>query len=220
MLILIGWIEESYYVCDHQIPLLGVLEMHVVESRFPLLLQALLPKSLSKTVSKPKSCHPQSVLKAALLVRCTVSEVKVALLLRKGIGEVGVQHLAVFSADLASETESRSGCQSSRAVPNDSACEVHCVSGQSGTSSAKEGIGEVGVQHQEVSSPVFSADLASDDQGYSACVTSGSPHLPDSVTQDDQGNSACVTSGSPHLPDSVTQGGVRRDHGLVRRYKP
>ena len=32
--------------------------------------------------------------------------------------------------------------------------------GQSGTSSAKEGIGEVGA-HQEVSSPVFSADLAS-----------------------------------------------------------
>ena len=30
---LIGWIEESYYVCDHQINLLGVLEMHVVESR-------------------------------------------------------------------------------------------------------------------------------------------------------------------------------------------
>ncbi|CAL8292360.1 unnamed protein product [Arctogadus glacialis] len=95
---------------------------------------------------------------------------------KEGIGEVGVQHLAVFSADLASETESRSGCQSSRAAPNDSACEVHCVRGQSGTSSAKEGIGEVCVQHQEVSSPVFSADLAS--------------------------------------------GGVRRDHGLVRRYKP
>ena len=38
---------------------------------------------------------------------------------------------------------------------------VPCVRGQSGTSSAKEGIGEVGVQHQEVSSPVFSADLAS-----------------------------------------------------------
>ena len=33
MLILIGWIEESYYVCDPQIHLLGVLEMHVVESR-------------------------------------------------------------------------------------------------------------------------------------------------------------------------------------------
>ncbi|XP_056455354.1 uncharacterized protein LOC130389549 isoform X3 [Gadus chalcogrammus] len=128
---------------------------------------------------------------------------------KEGIGEVGVQHQEVsspvFSADLASETESRSGSQSSRAAPNDSACEVHCVSGQSGTSSA-EGVVEVGVQHQEVSSPVFSADLASDDQGNSACVTSGSPHLPDSVTQDDQGNSACVTSGSPHLPDSVTQG--------------
>ena len=38
---------------------------------------------------------------------------------------------------------------------------MHCVRGQSGTSSAKEGIGEVGIQHQEVSSPVFSADLAS-----------------------------------------------------------
>ncbi|XP_056455353.1 uncharacterized protein LOC130389549 isoform X2 [Gadus chalcogrammus] len=105
---------------------------------------------------------------------------------KEGIGEVGVQHQEVsspvFSADLASETESRSGSQSSRAAPNDSACEVHCVSGQSGTSSA-EGVVEVGVQHQEVSSPVFSADLASDDQGNSACVTSGSPHLPDSVTQ-------------------------------------
>ncbi|XP_056455355.1 uncharacterized protein LOC130389549 isoform X4 [Gadus chalcogrammus] len=83
---------------------------------------------------------------------------------KEGIGEVGVQHQEVsspvFSADLASETESRSGSQSSRAAPNDSACEVHCVSGQSGTSSA-EGVVEVGVQHQEVSSPVFSADLAS-----------------------------------------------------------
>ncbi|KAG1953541.1 hypothetical protein F2P79_010030 [Pimephales promelas] len=37
-----------------------------------------------------------------------------------------------------------------------------------------------------------------DDQGNAACVTSRSPHLPDSVTQDDQGNAACVTSGSPH----------------------
>ncbi|XP_041938732.1 uncharacterized protein LOC121700097 isoform X3 [Alosa sapidissima] len=95
---------------------------------------------------------------------------------KEGIGEVGVQHQEVlspvFSAELASETESRSGCQSSRAAPNDSACEVHCVRGQCGTSSAKEGIGEVGVQHQEVLSPVFSAELASETESRSGCQSS------------------------------------------------
>ncbi|KAG5260544.1 hypothetical protein AALO_G00306710 [Alosa alosa] len=95
---------------------------------------------------------------------------------KEGIGEVGVQHQEVlspvFSAELASETESRSGCQSSRAAPNDSACEVHCVRGQCGTSSAKEGIGEVGVQHQEVLSPVFSAELASETKSRSGCQSS------------------------------------------------
>ncbi|XP_041967748.1 uncharacterized protein LOC121724899 isoform X8 [Alosa sapidissima] len=95
---------------------------------------------------------------------------------KEGIGEVGVQHQEVlspvFSAELASETESRSGCQSSRAMPNDTACEVHCVRGQCGTSSAKEGIGEVGVQHQEVLSPVFSAELASETESRSGCQSS------------------------------------------------
>ncbi|XP_041967745.1 uncharacterized protein LOC121724899 isoform X5 [Alosa sapidissima] len=95
---------------------------------------------------------------------------------KEGIGEVGVQHQEVlspvFSAELASETGSRSGCQSSRAAPNDSACEVHCVRGQCGTSSAKEGIGEVGVQHQEVLSPVFSAELASETESRSGCQSS------------------------------------------------
>ncbi|XP_041917243.1 uncharacterized protein LOC121681526 isoform X2 [Alosa sapidissima] len=95
---------------------------------------------------------------------------------KEGIGEVGVQHQEVlspvFSAELASETESRSECQSSRAAPNDSACEVHCVRGQCGTSSAKEGIGEVGVQHQEGLSPVFSAELASETESRSGCQSS------------------------------------------------
>ncbi|KAG1958988.1 hypothetical protein F2P79_006887 [Pimephales promelas] len=40
----------------------------------------------------------------------------------------------------------------------------------------------------------------------SASGTFESPHLSETAAQDDQGNAACVTSGSPHLPDSVTQG--------------
>ncbi|XP_041917244.1 uncharacterized protein LOC121681526 isoform X3 [Alosa sapidissima] len=91
---------------------------------------------------------------------------------KEGIGEVGVQHLAVFSAELASETESRSGCQSSRATPNDSACEVHCVRGQCGTSPIPSFTEEVGVQHQEVLSPVFSAELASETESRSGCQSS------------------------------------------------
>ncbi|XP_041938733.1 uncharacterized protein LOC121700097 isoform X4 [Alosa sapidissima] len=95
---------------------------------------------------------------------------------KEGIGEVGVQHQEVlspvFSAELASETESRSGCQSSRATPNDSACEVHCVRGQCGTSPIPSFTEEVGVQHQEVLSPVFSAELASETESRSGCQSS------------------------------------------------
>ncbi|XP_072558475.1 uncharacterized protein [Paramormyrops kingsleyae] len=46
---------------------------------------------------------------------------------KERFGEVSVQHQevspAVVSTDLTSETDSRSACQSSRAAPNDSACE-------------------------------------------------------------------------------------------------
>ncbi|XP_041917248.1 uncharacterized protein LOC121681526 isoform X7 [Alosa sapidissima] len=95
---------------------------------------------------------------------------------KEGIGEVGVQHQEVlspvFSAELASETESRSECQSSRAAPNDSACEVHCVRGQCGTSPIPSFTEEVGVQHQEVLSPVFSAELASETESRSGCQSS------------------------------------------------
>ncbi|CAL8334104.1 unnamed protein product [Arctogadus glacialis] len=63
----------------------------------------------------------------------------------------------VFSTNLLRDTEWRAECQSSSPTPDSPAHEVHCVRGQSGTSSAKEGIGEVGVQHLAV----FSADLGS-----------------------------------------------------------
>ncbi|XP_041943147.1 uncharacterized protein LOC121705894 isoform X6 [Alosa sapidissima] len=125
---------------------------------------------------------------------------------KEGIGEVGVQHQEVlspvFSAELASETESRSGCQSSRAAPNDSACEVHCVRGQCGTSSAKEGIGEVGVQHQEVLSPVFSAELASETESRSGCQSSrATPN--DSACEVHCVRGQCGTSPIPSFTEEV-----------------
>ncbi|XP_041943149.1 uncharacterized protein LOC121705894 isoform X8 [Alosa sapidissima] len=125
---------------------------------------------------------------------------------KEGIGEVGVQHQEVlspvFSAELASETESRSGCQSSRAMPNDTACEVHCVRGQCGTSSAKEGIGEVGVQHQEVLSPVFSAELASETESRSGCQSSrATPN--DSACEVHCVRGQCGTSPIPSFTEEV-----------------
>ncbi|XP_062398548.1 uncharacterized protein LOC134088556 [Sardina pilchardus] len=92
------------------------------------------------------------------------------------IGGVGVQHQEVsppvFSTYLASETKSRLECQSSRGTPNHSACEMHYVRGQCSTSTTKEGIGEVGVQHQEVSPPVFSTALASETKSRLECQSS------------------------------------------------
>ncbi|XP_041945560.1 uncharacterized protein LOC121707225 isoform X8 [Alosa sapidissima] len=125
---------------------------------------------------------------------------------KEGIGEVGVQHQEVlspvFSAELASETESRSECQSSRAAPNDSACEVHCVRGQCGTSSAKEGIGEVGVQHQEGLSPVFSAELASETESRSGCQSSrATPN--DSACEVHCVRGQCGTSPIPSFTEEV-----------------
>ncbi|KAI7790437.1 hypothetical protein IRJ41_024412 [Triplophysa rosa] len=78
----------------------------------------------------------------------------------------------VFSTDLFRDTELRAECQSSSPTPDSPEHEVHCVRGQCGTSSAKEGIGEVGVQHQEVSPPVFSTDLTSETESSSACQSS------------------------------------------------
>ncbi|CAM4558620.1 unnamed protein product [Leuciscus chuanchicus] len=67
----------------------------------------------------------------------------------------------VFSTDLFRDTALRAECQSSSPSPQ----------GQCGTSCAKEGIGEVGVQHQEDSPPVFSTDLTST-ESRSGCQSS------------------------------------------------
>ncbi|XP_039526242.1 uncharacterized protein LOC120478421 isoform X3 [Pimephales promelas] len=94
---------------------------------------------------------------------------------KPGIGEVDVQPQEgsppVSSTDPASETEPRSECHASRAALNDSACEVHHVRGQCGTSE-KEGIGEVDVQPQEGSPPVSSTDPASETEPRSKCHAS------------------------------------------------
>ncbi|KAK7132910.1 hypothetical protein R3I93_019232 [Phoxinus phoxinus] len=75
----------------------------------------------------------------------------------------------VFSADLFRDTALRAECQSSS--PTTAEHEVHCVRGQLDTST-KEGISEVGVQHQEVSPPMFSTDLASETESRSGCQSS------------------------------------------------
>ncbi|TRZ01938.1 hypothetical protein DNTS_012951 [Danionella cerebrum] len=46
-----------------------------------------------------------------------------------------------------------------------------------------------------------------------AALTLASPHLSETAAQDDQENATCVTSGSPHPPDSVTQETVREEQG-------
>ncbi|XP_062380241.1 uncharacterized protein LOC134068574 [Sardina pilchardus] len=104
--------------------------------------------------------------------QCSTSSAK------EGIGEVGVQQqevsAPVFSTDLASDAELRAECRSFIPTPDSPAQEVLCVRGQCSTSSAKEGIGEVGVQQQEVSAPVFSTDLASETKSRLECQSSRS----------------------------------------------
>ncbi|XP_051730105.1 uncharacterized protein LOC127501876 isoform X2 [Ctenopharyngodon idella] len=97
----------------------------------------------------------------------------------------------VFSTDLFRDTELRAECQSSSPTPDSPEHEVHCVRGQCDTSSAKEGIGEVGVQHQEVSPPVFSTDLTSETESRSACQSSRAAPNDSACEQ----NSASIPSG-------------------------
>nr|XP_055065244.1 uncharacterized protein LOC129447504 [Misgurnus anguillicaudatus] len=78
----------------------------------------------------------------------------------------------VSSTDLFRNTELRAVCQSSSPTPNSPEHEVHCVRGQCNTSSAKEGFGEIAVQHQEISPPTFSTDLNSETESRSACQRS------------------------------------------------
>ncbi|XP_056094605.1 uncharacterized protein LOC130073177 [Rhinichthys klamathensis goyatoka] len=78
----------------------------------------------------------------------------------------------VFSTDLFKDTELRAQCPSSSPTPNSPEHEVHCVRGQCGTTSVTEEIGEACVQHQEVSSPVSSTDLATETESRSECQSS------------------------------------------------
>ncbi|XP_073714013.1 uncharacterized protein [Misgurnus anguillicaudatus] len=78
----------------------------------------------------------------------------------------------VSSTDLFRNTELRAVTQSSSPTPNSPEHEVHCVRGQCNTSSAKEGFGEIAVQHQEISPPTFSTDLNSETESRSACQRS------------------------------------------------
>ncbi|XP_028307002.1 uncharacterized protein LOC114465886 isoform X6 [Gouania willdenowi] len=78
--------------------------------------------------------------------------------------------LNVFSTDLSRDTELRAECQSFGPTPDSPVHEVQCVGGQCST--VKEGIGEVGVQHQEVSPPMFSTDLASETKSGLECQSS------------------------------------------------
>ncbi|XP_026011848.1 uncharacterized protein LOC113014492 isoform X5 [Astatotilapia calliptera] len=48
-------------------------------------------------------------------------------------------------------------------------------------------------------------------------VTSDLPHFSETAAQDDQGNDACVTSGSPPVPDSVTKGLCVSSRRCVKR---
>ncbi|XP_028306998.1 uncharacterized protein LOC114465886 isoform X2 [Gouania willdenowi] len=125
---------------------------------------------------------------------------------KEGIGEVGVQHQEVsppmFSTDLASETKSGLECQSSRAAPNDSACEctIHKLVFE------LVRIDKCWICHSPLTSIRWPGLRCKHNEDMLASGTFGSPHLSETTAQDDLGNSVCVTSGSPHLPDSVTQG--------------
>ncbi|ROL53303.1 hypothetical protein DPX16_23820 [Anabarilius grahami] len=119
---------------------------------------ALRKRGLEKLVSSTRRCHPL----------CSQQTFPVQNSASFPSGQLSVAELGdhahdlepnVSSTDFFRDTKSRAECQSSSPTPDSPEHEVHCVRGQCGTE--KEGIGEVGVQHQEVSPPVFSTDLSS-----------------------------------------------------------
>ncbi|KAK2907321.1 hypothetical protein Q8A67_006306 [Cirrhinus molitorella] len=67
-----------------------------------------------------------------------------------------------IATDLFKDTDLRAECHSSSPTPDSPEHEVRRDRRQCGTTSVKEGFGEVGVQHQEVSPPVLSTDLTNE----------------------------------------------------------
>ncbi|XP_039899587.1 uncharacterized protein LOC120741045 isoform X1 [Simochromis diagramma] len=109
--------------------------------------------------------------------------------LKELIGEVGVQYQELspqaFSEELTSESKSKEVPQSSRAVPNDSACE--CTIHRLVFESVK--LDKCGICHSPLTAIRWHGLRCKHDQGNDACVTSGSPPVPDSVTK-----GLCVSS--------------------------
>ncbi|KAL1246784.1 hypothetical protein QQF64_034846 [Cirrhinus molitorella] len=77
-----------------------------------------------------------------------------------------------IATDLFKDTDLRAECHSSSPTPDSPEHEVRRDRRQCGTTSVKEGFGEVGVQHQEVSPPVLSTDLTNENKLRSKCQSS------------------------------------------------